>query len=95
MNDKKSPEDIWQFPCTHPIKIMGPAKDSLLPLSISIIQKHVPEFQEGEIRSTLSKTGKYLSLTIDVEFHSKAQIDSLFAELAHHQQNGDDISFVI
>lgn len=88
-------EDLWQFPCTHPIKIMGPARESLLPLSIEIIQRHIPDFRAENVRSAHSKTGKYLSLTLHVEFQNKAQIDALFEELAHHQQNGDDISFVI
>ena len=94
MNDLEN-ENVWQFPCVLPIKIMGPARESLLPLSIEIIQKHIPDFQGKNIRKTHSKTGKYLSLTVNVEFKNKAQVDSLFAELAYHQQNGDDISFVI
>ncbi len=94
MNDLEN-ENVWQFPCILPIKIMGPARKSLLPLSIEIIQKHIPGFLGENIRSTESRTGKYLSLTIHVEFENKAQVDALFAELAHHQQHGDDISFVI
>jgi putative lipoic acid-binding regulatory protein len=87
--------EVWQFPCTLPIKIMGPAKDSLKPLAIKIIQNHVADFSEKKMTSTSSRTGKYTSLTAQVEFQNKQQVDELFAELAHHQQNGDDISFVI
>lgn len=93
--DKQSTHYEWTFPCSLPIKVMGPAKDTLEPLMIQIIQKHIPDFQCDEVRSALSKTGKYISLTVTVEFENKQQIDALFAELAHHQQNGDDISFVI
>ena len=86
---------VWTFPCTLPIKVMGPARDSLKPLTKKIITKHVPEFTGNNIRSSPSKTGKYISLTADVVFQNKQQVDDLFAELSHHQQNGDDISFVI
>jgi putative lipoic acid-binding regulatory protein len=86
---------VWEFPCSLPIKIMGPAKDTLEPLTKKIIQTHVPDFVASDIRTTSSKTGKYISITVSVIFINKQQIDDLFAELAYHQQNGDDISFVI
>lgn len=91
----KDQNDVWDFPCTLPIKIMGPAKDTLQPLAIKIIQNHVSDFDSKTITSTPSKTGKYISLTAQVVLQDKAQIDALFAELAHYQQNTDDISFVI
>lgn len=97
MKDKQNTHEgyQWEFPCTLPIKVMGPAKDTLAPLTKKIIRNHVPEFTGDDLRSTTSKTGKYISLTADVIFSNKQQIDNLFEELAHHQQNGDDISFVI
>ncbi len=85
----------WQFPCCLPIKIMGPARATLKPLTLKIIQQHVPDYTGADLCEVSSKTGKYISLTATVEFHNKAQIDALFAELAHHQQHGDDIRFVI
>ena len=87
--------DPWQFPCDLPIKIMGPASDTLKPLAIKIIKNHVADFDEKRIREIASKTGKYTSITANVVVKNKAQVDSLFAELAHYQQNTDDISFVI
>ena len=92
-NDQQ--EYVWTFPCSLPIKIMGPCSDHLLPLTIQIIQNHVPAFIPENINSVPSKTGKYISLTVTVEFHNKQQIDALYAELAHYQQNTDHISFVI
>ena len=91
----KNDQFEWEFPCSLPIKIMGPAKDTLKPLAIQIIQNHAPDFCGTKITATESKTGKYISLTATVELHSKPQLDALFEELGHHQQNGDDISFVI
>jgi len=94
MTDKQE-EYTWTFPCTLPIKVMGPAKDSLLPLTHEIIQNHMPRFNPSDIKTTPSKTGKYISITVSVEFHNKPQIEALFAELTHYQQNTDHISFVI
>lgn len=93
MNDKQ--EYVWTFPCSLPIKIMGPKSDTLLPLAIQIVQNHVPEFLPSDISATPSRTEKYISLTLTVEFNNKQQIDALFAELTHYQQNTDHISFVI
>jgi len=74
---------------------MGPARDTLEPLATKIIQSHVPSYNGKGCKSTLSKTGKYLSITASVVFDNKPQVDALFAELSHYQQNTDDISFVI
>ncbi len=95
MSTPKDSSEVWDFPCTLPIKIMGPAKDTLIPLATKIIQNHVDNFSPEGIRQTNSRTGKYLSLTAQVQFQNKEQVDNLFAELAHYQQNTDDISFVI
>lgn len=93
--NNEPPQDPWNFPCDLPIKIMGPAKKTLKPLAIKIIKNHVPDFDETRIRETASKTGKYISITANVMMTSKPQVDALFAELSHYQQNTDDISFVI
>lgn len=91
----KTTDYQWTFPCSLPIKIMGPARATLKPLALSIIQQHVPDYSGSNLCETCSKTGKYISLTATIEFQNKTQIDALFAELAHHQQLGDDILFVI
>jgi len=95
MGDDQQKEYVWIFPCTLPIKVMGPAKESLMPLTTQIIQNHVPNFVASDMRTIPSKTGKYISITVSIEFHSKQQIDSLYAEFTHYQQNTDHISFVI
>jgi len=87
--------DIWNFPCEMPIKVMGPRRDSLRPLVIDIFSKHVLLTDETPISETASRTGKYISITITIVIENKQQIENLFSELAHHQQHGDDISFVI
>lgn len=87
--------DIWNFPCEMPIKVMGPSRDSLRPLVIEICSRHVSVIHEHKITETLSRTGKYLSITVTIVIENKQQIENLFAELSHHQQKGIDISFVI
>jgi uncharacterized protein len=87
--------DIWNFPCEMPIKVMGPSRDSLRPLVIEIFSRHVSLNAETRISETPSRTGKYISITVTIVIENKQQIENLFAELAHHQQHGDDISFVI
>ena len=78
------PKKLLTFPCQFPIKIIGLSEDSFEGIVITILNEHVPDLGEGAIRSTLSKDGKYVSLTAVIEAKSQEQLDELYRALSSH-----------
>lgn len=88
-------ENVWEFPCEFPLKIMGPCHAPLEELVLQIIQKYVEDFSSENISVKLSKTGKYKSLTAIIQLSNKAQVIGIYSDLAKHQQETDHISLVL
>lgn len=73
--------ELWQFPCDFPIKVMGKTTPEFEALVLSIIRKHAPDLTEGAIELRSSQNGNYLSITVTVRAQSKAQLDTIYQEL--------------
>ena len=76
-----SADELFQFPCDFPLKIMGRPNDDFRSLVIGIVQKHVGEVDPAGIEERPSKDGNYLSLTCTFRAQSRAQLDALYREL--------------
>jgi putative lipoic acid-binding regulatory protein len=50
-----------------------------------IAQKHCPETTENHVRTNLSKTGKYQSVTITVQVESRNHLEALYLEIKSHK----------
>ncbi|MDQ6955378.1 MAG: DUF493 domain-containing protein [Mariprofundaceae bacterium] len=82
MSDK---ETLLTFPCKFPLKVMGIHHDAFEDNILIIARKHIANLQRDAVQSRLSKTGKYLAITITFQAESRAQLDDLYRELsAHH-----------
>ena len=86
MTDKKSNkeveeklEEIWQFPCDFPLKIMGTADKELLIEVMAVIQKYVPGEYHPKVKE--SKNGNYHSISVTIRATSKQQLDDLYGDL--------------
>ena len=74
-----------EFPCTYPIKAMGKSGAGLDKLVLTIVSRHVT-VPDDAVRSRPSKGGRYESITVTVEVESRSQLESIYAELTHHEQ---------
>ncbi|MDT8281352.1 MAG: DUF493 domain-containing protein [Gammaproteobacteria bacterium] len=74
-------QTLLEFPCEFPIKAMGLACDELEIAVIEIVNRHVENLCEGSLKMRPSKTGKYVSITVTVTAHSKAQLDAIYMDL--------------
>ena len=63
MNEQKT---VFEFPCEFPIKVVGKAAPSFESTVMDIVRRHVPELTTDSVRSTGSKKGKFVSLTITI-----------------------------
>lgn len=73
-----------QFPCTFPIKVMGPNREDFAAAVSAIFCRHIAADQISYSRR-LSSGDKYLSLTVTFTAQSREQLDSLYGELNAHE----------
>ena len=77
-----SEESLLEFPCKFPIKAMGEADEDFDSLVVSLVRRHSPGLTEGAVRTRLSRNGRYMSVTVTVEAHSRAQLDAIYMDLS-------------
>lgn len=77
---------LLKFPCKFPIKAMGKADADFDALVVSLIREHAPDIQEGAVKSRFSNGGRFISVTVTIEAHSKAQLDSIYHSLTAHEK---------
>ncbi len=75
----KATQELWNFPCDFPLKIMGVACEELLIDVLQVVQKHAPGDYSPKI--TPSKKGNYHALTVTIIATDKQQLDKLYREL--------------
>jgi putative lipoic acid-binding regulatory protein len=73
-----------QFPCTFPIKVMGPNREAFPSAVLTIFHRHMAPDQVSYSRR-LSSGDKYLSLTVTFTAQSREQLDALYRELHAHE----------
>ena len=72
------------FPCEFPIKVMGLNTGRFENEIFMIANQLIPDLGETAISSTLSRTEKYLSVTVTVTATSREQLDSLYLAFNKH-----------
>ncbi len=75
-------ESVFKFPCEFPIKVVGKAAPSFQTTIMDIVRRHVPDLTEDSVRSTGSKKGKFVSLTITIVATGREQLDSIYRDLS-------------
>lgn len=78
-DEQEKLEEIWQFPCDFPLKVMGIADDDLLNEVMAVIQKYAPGEYSPKVKA--SKNGNYHSISVVIRAMSKKQLDDLYSEL--------------
>lgn len=79
-------DDIFNFPCDFPIKIMGRSDCNLEALVLEVINRHAVELAENAISSRPSKKGNYLSVTVIIKVTSREQLDNIYRELTAQKE---------
>jgi len=79
-------DEIFQFPCDFPIKVMGLNDDDFDSLVVTIVRRHAPDLSEGAVGLRTSRNGKYLAVSIVVRATSRQQLDRIYRELSAHER---------
>ncbi len=76
----------FEFPCPYRIKAMGLDEPDFDALVVEIIRRHQPDIKEGAVSTKPSKTGKYISVSVLIEAHSRTQLDAIYDDLTRHEK---------
>ncbi len=74
------------FPCIFPVKVMGANQEDFQDLVVAIIRKHANLVEEAMISNRTSRNGKFVSITVQVQADSQAQLDAMYRELSAHER---------
>ena len=74
-------DELFNFPCDFPIKIMGRCDCELETLVVEIINKHVSNLTEGAVKTRPSDKGNFISVTVTVKAENREQLDNIYREL--------------
>jgi uncharacterized protein len=75
------PDELFEFPCDFPIKVMGRDSESFRTLSLAIVERHAGSLAPESISERASSKGRFLSLTYTIRAVSRAQLDRIYRDL--------------
>ena len=81
MNMTYDPDELFDFPCQFPIKVMAQSRDSLAADVTEIIERHNQDGSEIQVQVRASSQGRYSSVTVTIKAFSREQLDNIYLEL--------------
>ena len=78
--DGVSNDELFEFPCDFPIKVMGANSAEFRARATQIVEKQFPNLAL-ETRENVSRNESFVSLTFTVHATSKADLDALYLAL--------------
>lgn len=79
-----SKETVFDFPCDFPIKMMGRNTPEFRMTAVSIIEAHTGTVDDKKIQSSLSRNGRFVSITISISAQSQRQLDDIYEDVSAH-----------
>ena len=78
-------ETLLEFPCDFPIKMMGRDTPEFRTAVRELVEKHTGPLADDAIQSSLSRNGRFVSVTITVAAESREQLDNIYREVTAHE----------
>ena len=79
-----SDETLIEFPCSFPIKMMGRDTPAFRQTVRELVEKHTGPLDDDAVQSSLSRNGRFVSVTITVAAESREQLDNIYREVTAH-----------
>ena len=80
-----SEETLLVFPCDFPIKMMGREAPEFHSTARSLIEKHTGALADNAIKSSLSRNGRFVSITVTINAQSQEQLDDIYRDVSSHE----------
>ena len=74
-------ESPLEFPCEFPIKAMGRGDEDFALHVVGLIRPHAPDMDSSRVRTTPSRHGRYVSVTVTITAENRAQLDAIYRSL--------------
>ena len=74
-------ETLMEFPCAFPLKVFVKPVNDVDQQILALIEPHVGKLPLSAVQRKVSRTGKFISLTVNFTATSKPQVDAIFAAL--------------
>ena len=84
MAENVTEENLLEFPCDFPIKVMGETSDAFAATIVEVIKAIDPTFDASKVDMRASTGGRFISLTCTVHATSRAQLDDIYRALTSH-----------
>lgn len=78
-------EKLLRFPCEFPVKVMGRNTNDFEPEVLAVFGRHV-DITHAAVRTQLSGSGKFLSVTVTFTANSQEQLDGLYRDLTANEK---------
>lgn len=74
-------EELLEFPCNFPIKIMGRSDSEFREAAHKIVQQHF-DIKPSDVAEQPSRNGRFVSLTFTVKAMDRPGLDALYRDLS-------------
>jgi putative lipoic acid-binding regulatory protein len=75
-------DEIWEFPHSMTLKVMGSVDAPLRDAVVAILEQHLDDFDHAShLSETLSSKGNYVSLSAQVVMRNRDQVIGIYAAL--------------
>lgn len=78
-------ESLIEFPCEFAVKVMGSAIPEFNDSINKIASTHDKKFDPKQTTKNTSKTGKYISLTLNIHAKNQLQLDAIYKDLTDNE----------
>ncbi len=72
-------DELLEFPCQFPFKVLGVSHPELADQVVAVLQQHAPGDYSPSIKP--SSKGNYLSVTVTVTAQSKDHLETMYSAL--------------
>ena len=79
-----SDDSVLEFPCPFPIKMMGRDTPEFRATARALVEKHAGAVADEAVQAALSRTGRFVSVTVTITATSKQQLDDIYREVTAH-----------
>jgi putative lipoic acid-binding regulatory protein len=86
MTDERQEPEGMVYPCRFRIRAMGLDEDDFDALVVGIIRRHCPDIREAAVHLKPSKSGKYVSVNVEIEAQSREHLDAIYDDLTAHER---------
>jgi hypothetical protein len=81
-----SDNSLLEFPCDFPIKMMGHDRGAFYEAARAIIEEHAGAISEDAVRTSSSRNGRFVSMTVTIRAGSRQQLDAIYNDLSKHDE---------